>query len=70
MTDTRPRAATTGGRLARWSVRCSMTKHGSDWLTTSLAMCPRVFDYWKNTDRNLGKQTEEGVRANLNGNGH
>jgi catalase len=29
----------------------------------------RVFEYWKNVDPDLGKQVEEGVRANLNGNG-
>ncbi len=29
----------------------------------------RVFEYWKNVDPDLGKKVEEGVRANLNGNG-
>jgi hypothetical protein len=29
---------------------------------------PRVFEYWRNVDPDLGKKVEEGVRANLNGN--
>ncbi|MDT5135215.1 MAG: catalase, partial [Mycobacterium sp.] len=29
----------------------------------------RVFEYWRNIDADLGKKIEEGVRANLNGNG-
>jgi catalase len=29
----------------------------------------RVFEYWRNVDPDLGKAVEEGVRANLNGNG-
>ena len=29
----------------------------------------RVFEYWRNVDPDLGKKVEEGVRANLNGNG-
>jgi catalase len=29
----------------------------------------RVFEYWKNVDPDLGKKVEDGVRANLNGNG-
>ncbi len=29
----------------------------------------RVFEYWRNVDADLGKKVEEGVRANLNGNG-
>jgi catalase len=28
-----------------------------------------VFEYWKNIDPDLGKKIEEGVHANLNGNG-
>ena len=32
-------------------------------------MLSRVFEYWKNVDPDLGKTIEEGVRANLNGNG-
>jgi catalase len=28
-----------------------------------------VFEYWRNIDADLGKKIEEGVRANLNGNG-
>jgi catalase len=29
----------------------------------------RVFQYWRNVDSDLGNEVEEGVRANLNGNG-
>jgi catalase len=27
----------------------------------------RVFEYWKNVDPDLGKEVEEGVRANIGG---
>ena len=29
----------------------------------------RVFEYWRNIDADLGKKIEEGVRANIDGNG-
>ena len=32
----------TGVSPARWCVRCSTTKRGTDWRTTSLVTCPRV----------------------------
>lgn len=67
---------TTSASPAPWFAKCSMTKHGTAWPTTSLdspqgvkePVLSRVFEYWKNVDPDLGKTIEEGVRANPNGN--
>ena len=65
------------GQAGTWCVRCSTTKRGTAWPTTSLAMFPRACanpccrgcSSTGNVDPDLGKKIEEGVRANRNGNG-